>query len=68
MLAGRTVKRGLRAFAGLCATAVVLGTSCGSDELQAIVAGLEAAAQSLDQQSHDDHMNFGEWLISEFDD
>ncbi|MGB2986277.1 MAG: hypothetical protein WBE26_10370 [Phycisphaerae bacterium] len=54
--------------AGLCAAGVLLGSSCSSSELEAIVTGVEAAANSLDNREHEDNITFGEWLLSELDD
>lgn len=58
----------LRVFVGLSFAGVLLGTSCATEGLQAIVAGLDAAADSLANADDDDHMNFGEWLLSELED
>lgn len=50
----------------------VLGAACEANDLQALAAGLEAAAGQLQgrdlNQSHDDDLTFGEWLLSELDD
>ena len=53
---------------------VVLGAACEANDLQAVAAGLEAAAGQLQgrdlnqNQSHVDNLTFGEWLLSELDD
>ena len=63
-------KRFLRTIVGLSACGTALAVSCGSNELRAVVAGIEAVAGSLDRTNRDsrDDVTFGEWLLSEFDD
>lgn len=58
----------LRVLVGLSFAGVLLGSSCTTEGLQAIVAGLDAAADSLAHADDDDDLNFGEWLLSELDD
>lgn len=65
-------KYGQAAMGLLLAGYVVLGAACEANDLQAVAAGLEAAAGQLQgrdlDQSHDDNLTFGEWLLSELDD
>jgi len=58
----------LRVLVGLSFAGVLLGSSCITEGLQAIVAGLDAATDSLTHADDDDELNFGEWLLSELDD
>jgi len=62
-------KRWVRTIVGLSACGAALAVSCGSNELRAVVAGIEAVAGSLERTNHDadDDLSFGEWLLSEFD-
>ena len=66
----RAAKRLLRTIVGLSACGTALAVSCGSSELRAVVAGIEAAAGSLDRTNRgaEEDISFGEWLLSEFDD
>ncbi len=64
----RTANDLLKAAVALTAAGVLLGTSCSSSELQAVVAGLEAVAHSFDDNARDNDITFGEWLLSELDD
>ena len=50
------------------AAGMLLGASCGAQELNAVVAGIEAAAVQLNNHDRDDDVTFGEWLLSELDD
>ena len=63
-----TAKRLLVAAAGVSAAGTLFANGCSPDTLEALVAGVEAAARTLDDSEHDDDMNFGEWLASELDD
>ena len=63
-----TASNVLKAAVALTASGVALVTTCSSAELQAVVAGVEAAARSLDGNAHDDDLTFGEWLLEELDD
>lgn len=63
----RTATSLLTAAVGLCASGVLLGATCSSEELRAVVSGLEAVARAFDDAGHDD-ITFGEWFLSEFDD
>ncbi len=58
------------AAVGISACGAALAVGCGSDQLQAVIAGIEAAAGSLDRadRNHDEDITFGEWLLSELDD
>ena len=58
----------LKTAACLSAAGTLLGTSCGTKELDALVAGIEAAATQLDRNDRDDDVTFGEWLLGELDD
>lgn len=74
MRSTRFSKYGQAAMGLLLAGYVVLGAACEASDLQAVAAGLEAAAGQLQgrdlnpSQSHDDDLTFGEWLLSELDD
>ncbi|MCH7838974.1 MAG: hypothetical protein IID38_01890 [Planctomycetes bacterium] len=72
MRSTRFSKYGQAATSLLLAGYVVLGAACEASDLQAVAAGLEAAAGQLQgrdlNQSHDDDLTFGEWLLSELDD
>ncbi len=65
MLFKRLATRALVSAAGLSLAGTVLAGGCGSDALDAVAAGLNAAAQALNE---DDQPTFGEWLLSELDD
>ncbi len=59
----------LKVTAALCASGVVLAGSCSMDGLQAVGAGIDAAAGYLnDQESPDDDISFGDWLLDELED
>ena len=58
----------LKALVGLSFAGVLLGSSCTTEGLQAIVAGLDAATDSLTRHDDSNDLNFGEWLLSELDD
>lgn len=45
---------------------MVFGSSCGFAELQAISAGITAAATAMDDRNDD--ISFGDWLADEFRD
>lgn len=64
----RTATGLLRAAVGLSAMGALLGATCSSEELRAVISGLEAVARSLDDADHNDDVTFGEWFLSEFDD
>ena len=61
---------GWRKAAAIAVGGTVLASGCGMNELQAIVVGVEAAADvlNLGSRDRDNDMNFGEWLISEIND
>ena len=42
----------------------VLETSCSTDQVRAILAGVEVATNQLDQ-IHNDNISFSDWLSSE---
>ena len=47
---------------------MLLAASCSQAEIQAVVAGLDAAATVLTHEEEDDKVSFVDWLHSEFDD
>ena len=55
-----------RYMAAVCAAGMVFGSSCSSDQIRALTAGLEAVADTLNEQ--DDNMSFGDWLLDELED
>ena len=55
-----------RSVIGLCAAATLLGAGCEELALRALTAGLEAAAQQL--QDDDGDISFGDWLSDELKD
>ncbi len=67
-----SLKRGARdlgkTIVALCGAGIMLGTSCGAKELEAIMAGIDAAARQLNAGGNNDDINFGDWLLSELDD
>ena len=72
MRSTRFSKYGQAATGLLLAGYVVMGAACEASDLQAVAAGLEAAAGQLQgrdlNQSHEEDLTFGEWLLSELDD
>lgn len=58
----------LKTAVGLSVAGTMLGTSCSSEGIQAVVTGIDAAAQSLSHDNRENDMTFGEWLLSELDD
>lgn len=66
MRLARFVRRPARATAAAAGLSLLaLGAGCTNEELQAAVAGLDAAAQVLSNQSQDSGLNFGDWLANE---
>lgn len=61
------ITRLLKVAVGMGAAGMVFGSGCGSSGLQAVVAGLEAAASQLEQE-RDDDISFGDWLRDELED
>lgn len=55
-----------RAALILCSGGCLLNATCNSAALEAIIIGLDAAAQQI--RDEDDEVTFGDWLESEFDD
>lgn len=53
-----------RAVAVLGASGMLFGSSCSSDQVQAIAAGIGAAADQIGSSNHDD-ISFGDWLRDE---
>ncbi len=68
MLLKRSATQVIKAAVASSAAGMLMGGGCGTEELQAVAIGIQAAAGQLDRGDRDDDMNFGEWLISEFDD
>lgn len=59
----------LKVTAALFASGVVLAGSCSTDSFQALSVGIDAAAGYLnDQESPDDDISFGDWLLDELED
>jgi len=67
MVLNRIARRMLVATAGFTLTGTVFAGGCGSDALSAVVVGLNAAAQSLND-SQDEDLSFGDWLLDELGD
>lgn len=55
-----------RPLIGLCAGGALLGAGCEKQALDALTAGLQAAAQQL--QDQDENISFGDWLQDEIED
>jgi hypothetical protein len=53
-------------MAGISLGGIVLAGGCSTAALNAVAAGVNAAAQSLNDTQGD--LNLGEWLLSELDD
>ncbi len=62
----RSARKLLKTAACLSTSGVLLGMSCGVEELQAVMVGLEAVAQQLNPGDGD--INFGDWLLMELND
>ena len=64
----RTFKRVVggtwRAAVLLTAAGTVLETSCSTDQVKAVLAGVEVVTNQLDQAQNQD-ITFGDWLASE---
>jgi len=56
-----------RTFVAVCSATMLLSSSCGIQELRAVVAGVDAAADRLNG-NHDDDVSFRDWLADEIDD
>ena len=50
----------------LSAAGTMLETSCSTDQVRAILAGVEVATNQLDQ-AQNDNISFGDWLASELE-
>ena len=59
-------KKFFQALAVLCTSGVVLATSCGPKQIQAVVAGIQAANDSLEGRDRD-QITFTDWLASELE-
>jgi len=55
-----------RAAILLSAAGTMLEASCSTDQVRAILAGVEVATNQLDQ-AQNDNISFGDWLASELD-
>jgi hypothetical protein len=49
------------------AAGTLFSSSCSSAGIQAVIAGIDAAAATLNQSLGDDDLSFGEWLLNELD-
>ena len=62
----RVVNGTWRAAILLSAAGTMLEASCSTDQVRAILAGVEVATNQLDQ-AQNDSISFGDWLASELD-
>ena len=62
----RVVNGTWRAAILLSAAGTMLETNCSTDQVRAILAGVEVATNQLDQ-AQNDNISFGDWLASELD-
>ena len=62
----RVVHETWRAAILLSAAGTMLEASCSTDQVRAILAGVEVATNQLDQ-AQNDNISFGDWLASELD-
>ena len=46
----------------------MFASSCSSDTVRAVIAGIDAAAGALDSSISEQDQTFGEWLLGELDD
>ena len=68
MLKRTNKQRSWRVLVLACAAGTLFASSCGSNGLQAVVAGLDAAAQELDRGNRNNDISFGNWLMDELGD
>ncbi len=54
-----------QAALSLCAGGLMFAAACNSAALEALIIGLDAAAQQI--RDDDDEVTFGDWIESEFD-
>lgn len=66
----RMASYGFRAFVASAGSGLLLAGSCSSAEVkQAVLAGVEVAANDLlNNAQEDDDISFGDWLSSELED
>ncbi|MFH1109006.1 MAG: hypothetical protein V1790_07415 [Planctomycetota bacterium] len=62
----RVVHETWRAAILLSAAGTMLEASCSTDQVRAVLAGVEVATNQLDQ-AQNDNISFGDWLASELD-
>jgi hypothetical protein len=62
----KTGKTLWRCALGMCVAGTVFGASCSSEQIEAVAAGIQAAASQLDDR--DDDISFGDWLLDELED
>lgn len=56
-----------RTGCALLAGGMVFASSCSTEDIQTVLAGIDAVADAFrDSDSHDD-ISFGNWLVDEFD-
>ena len=67
MLVKRTATTWRKVLLGGCTALTLYTTTCGFDQLEAVVVGFQAAADRLDNRGDDD-ISFGNWLLDELDD
>ena len=67
MLLKRNAAQVIKAAVASSAAGMLMNGGCGSDELQAVASGIQAAALQLNDGDRD-NITFGDWLLSEFDD
>ena len=68
MLKKKSKQNVWRGLALACAAGTLFGSSCSSSGFQAVVAGLDAAAQELDRGDRSEDISFGNWLMDELGD
>ena len=47
---------------GLCAAGTLFGSSCSSEQIEAVAAGLQAAVSEMDDRDY--NISFGDWLMN----
>ena len=62
----RTGNKLWRCALGLCVAGTLFGSSCSSEQIEAVAAGLQAAVSEMDDR--DDNISFGDWLMNELED
>ena len=51
-----------------CASGMLFGATCSSDQIRALTIGIQAATNALDDQDRNDDISFGDWLSDELKD